>query len=123
MAEIKDCIGQKIKIGKNSITIKNDFGRTCGVITNVTSFENLQPNKRFVYYHQLRELGIWGKISVKECMIKDDTLYVFRNIHSKLHYEKYGYITEEEKARAEQKEILYNTIKASGINVIECIVL
>jgi hypothetical protein len=45
MAEIKDCIGKRVKISKGSITIKNDEGKTCGVVRNTISLYDMQPNK------------------------------------------------------------------------------
>ena len=121
MAEIKDCIGKKVKISKNSITIKDENGKTCGVVRNTTNLYDLQANKQFQYYSKFRKLGLHGKINVKECIIQDNVLYVFRNIKSKLFHEKYGYITDEEERKAEEKEVLYNNIKNNGIEVIECL--
>ena len=46
MAEIKDCVGKNVKISKASITIKNEEGKTCGVVRNITSLYDLQPNKQ-----------------------------------------------------------------------------
>ena len=121
MAEIKDCIGKKIKISKSSITIKDDNNKTCGVIRNITSLYDLQANKQIDYYKTLRKLGLHGKISIKECIIANGTMYVFRNIKSKLFHEKYGFISEEEKQKAEETETIYNAIKTAGLNVIECV--
>lgn len=45
MADIKDCKGKKVKISRNSITIKGDNGKTCGVIRNIISVKDVQPNK------------------------------------------------------------------------------
>lgn len=121
MAEIKDCIGKNVKISKGSITIKSEDGKTSGVIRNITSLYDLQANKQMEYYQKLRKLGLHGKISIKDCIITDGTMYVFRNIKSKLWHEKYGFISEEEKQKAEKMEIIYNEIKTAGIDVIECI--
>ena len=121
MAEIKDCIGKNVKISKGSITIKSEDGKTSGVVRNITSLYDLQANKQMEYYQKIRKLGLHGKISIKDCIISDDTMYVFRNIKSKLWHEKYGFISEEEKQRSEETEIIYNTIRTAGIDVIECI--
>lgn len=121
MADIKDCIGKNIKISRNSITIKSDEGKTCGVVRNIISLYDLQPNKQMDYYKKLREIGLHGKISIKDCIIKDDVMYVFRNIKSKLFYEKFGFLTENEKQKAEEQEIIYNALKISGIDIIDCI--
>lgn len=121
MAEIKDCIGKNIKISKGSITIKSEDGKTSGVVRNITSLYDLQANKQMDYYRILCKLGLRGKISIKDCIIADGTMYVFRNIKSKLWHEKYGYITEEEKQKAEETEIIYNALKTAAIDVIECV--
>ena len=121
MAEIKDCVNKKVKISKRSITIKNDEGKTCGVVRNITSLYDLQPNKQWDYFKQLKKLGLHGKISIKDCIISDDVMYVFRNIQSKLFHEKYGYIDDYEKQKADDQESIFNTVKDAGIDVIECI--
>jgi hypothetical protein len=123
MAEIRDCIGKNVKISKGSITIKSEDGKTCGVVRNIVSLYDMQPNKQMEHYGKLRKLGLHGKISIKDCIISNNTLYVFRNVKSKLFYEQYGYMTEEEKTRAEQNDVLYNMIRENGIEVIECIFL
>ena len=73
------------------------------------------------YYQKIRKLGLHGKISIKDCIIADGVMYVFRNIKSKLFHEKNGFISEEEKQKAEETETIYNAIKMAGIDVIECV--
>lgn len=121
MAEIKDCIGKNVKISKGSITIKSEDGKTNGVVRNITTLYDLQANKQMDYYKTIRKLGLHGKISIKDCIITDGTMYVFRNIKSKLWHEKNGFISEEEKRRAEEQETIYNVLKTAGIDVIECV--
>ena len=121
MADIKDCIGKNVKISKCSITIKTEDGKTCGVVRNIASLYDMQANKQMDYYKKIKQAGLHGKISIKDCIIVDDTMYVFRNIKSKLWHEKYGFISEEEKQRAEETEIIYNAIRTAGIEVIECV--
>ena len=121
MAEIKDCNGKQVKISKCSITIKSEDGKTSGVVKNITSLYDLQANRQMEYYKKIRNLGLHGKISIKDCIISDGTMYVFRNIKSKLFHERYGFISEEEKQKAEEIETIYNAIKTAGIDVIECV--
>lgn len=121
MAEIKDCIGKNVKISKGSITIKGEDGKTCGVIRNITSLYDLQANKQMDYYKKIKQAGLHGKISIKDCIIVDGIMYVFRNIKSKLWHEEYGYFSEAEIKKAEETETIYNTLKTAGIEVIECI--
>ena len=121
MAEIKDCIGKNVKISKGSITIKSEDGKTRGLVKNITSLYDMQANKQMDYYKKIKQSGVHGKISIKDCIIVDGTMYVFRNIESKLWHEKYGFISDEEKQKAEETETIYNAIRTAGIDVIECI--
>ena len=121
MAEIKDCIGKNVKISKSSITIKTEDGKTCGVVRNIVSLYDMQANKQMEYYKKIKQAGLHGKISIKDCIIADGTMYIFRNIKSKLWHEKYGFISEEEKQKAEEMETIYNAIRTAGIDVVECV--
>lgn len=123
MAEIKDCMNKKIKISKGSITIKDDDNKTCGVVRNIVSLYDLQANKQINYYRKIRDIGLHGKISIRDCIISDGTMYIFRNIKNKLFHEKYGYMDDNEKQKEEEQESIFNTIKSAGIEVIECIYL
>lgn len=121
MAEIKDCMNKKVKISKGSITIKDDDNKTCGVVRNIVSLYDLQANKQMDYYRKIRDIGLHGKISIRDCIISDGIMYIFRNIKSKLFHEKYGYMDDNEKQKAEEQERIYQTLKDNEIEVIECI--
>lgn len=121
MAEIKDCMNKKVKISKGSITIKDDNNKTCGIVRNIISLYDLQANKQIDYYRKIRDIGAHGKISIKDCIISDGTMYIFRNMKSKLFHEKYGYMDDNEKQKAEEQEKIYQTLKDNEIEVIECI--
>lgn len=117
MAQIKDCIGKNVKISKNSITIKDDNGKTCGIVRNICSLYDMQPNTQFEYFKKIKQTGLHGKISIKNCIIHE---YIFRNIKSKLYNMKYGYFSETEKQKEEETDKLYEQINAHGFEVIEC---
>lgn len=121
MAEIKDCRGKHVKISKGSITIKAENGKTCGVVRNTISLYDLQANKQMEYYKKIKQAGLNGKISIKDCIIADGIMYVFRNIKSKLWHDEHGYFSEAEIRKAEETETIYNALKTAGIDVIECI--
>ena len=119
--EILDCKNQLCKISKSSITVKSENGKTKGIVRNICSLYNLQLNKQMDYYRVLKSTGLYGKINIEECIISDGTMYIFRNIKGKLFYEKYGYISEEEKQRAIEKDNLYCSVEEAGFTVIEYI--
>ena len=121
MAEIKNCIMKNVKISKNSITIKDDAGKTCGVVRDIVSLYDMQANKQIEYFKKLKNAGLHGKISLKNCIISDGVMYVFRNIKSKLWYEKYGFFSDEEKRKTEELDKIYEMLKTAGIEVVECI--
>lgn len=123
MAEIKDCIGKEIKISKCSITIKSEEGKTCGIVHDIRKFKDIQTNKQMEYFRLLKSVGAWGNrnFDIDSCIEKDGKLYAFRNMKSKIFYEKYGYFTEKEIKNAEEQENIYNALKDYGIGVIECI--
>ncbi len=123
MAEIKDCIGKNIKIGKTSITIKSENGKTCGVVRDIWKFKDIQPNKQINYFRILRNVGAWGNrnFDVNTCVIKDGKMYVFRNLKIIQFHDKYGYFSEDEKRNAEEQETIYNAFRTAGIEVVECI--
>lgn len=120
--EILECKGRKIKISRGSITVKSDDGKTCGIVRNIISLYNIQPNKQVVFYGELRRKGLNSmKIGLDNIIIKDDILYFFRNIKSKLFHEKYGYFSDEEKRKAKEEDTLYKQIAEAGYDVIECV--
>lgn len=125
MAEIKDCIGKHIKISKTSITIKGDNGKTCGVVRNITSLYNLQPNKQMDIITRWKKLGLnreyLMQIGLDNIIIKDNNIFVFRKLQKIQHYEKYGFFDDSERQKWETLSAIYDEIGKSGIDVIECI--
>ena len=121
MSSILECIGKEIKISKNSITIKDENGKTRGVVRNVISLHDIQPNKQIEYYKMLKEANLNTKISNKNCFIKDNELYILRNIKSKLFHDKYGYFSDSEKEKEKMNDTIYKIAFEKGFKVIECI--
>lgn len=121
MANVVDCIGKLVKISKNSITIKNADGKTSGVVRDIVSLYDMQPNRQIEYYQKLRKAGLHGKICIKDIILCDGELYVFRNVKNKLFCEKHGYFSECEEKKEKEKEDVYNKAREAGFSVIECI--
>ena len=120
--EILDCRGRKVKVSKGSITVKDDNGKTCGVVRNIVSLYNIQPNRQFEFYNELKHKGLDSmEIGLDNIIIKDDTLHFFRNIRGKLFHKKYGYISDYERKKADEEDALYKNIAECGYNVIECV--
>lgn len=124
MAEIKDCKNKQIKIGKTSITIKDDRGKTCGIVKNIRLFNDVRPNKQIDYFRILKKLGVWGNRNFKsnECVIDDETIYIFRNLKTDEFVEKYGFLSDEGEKHYKERVMMYDNIINSNenIEVIEC---
>lgn len=119
--EVLECRGRKVKISKGSITVKTDSDKTCGIVRDIISLHDIQPNKQSVYYTELRKKGLNAmQIGLRNIIIKDNTIYFFKNIKSKLFHEKYGYILDE-KEKEEERDEVYRNIEKMGYVVIKCI--
>lgn len=120
--EILECKNQRIKISKGSITVKNDNDKTAGVVKNIISLFDIQANKQYDFYSKLKKSGINPMdIGLKNIIIKDDTMYFFRNIKHKLYCEEHGYPMDIDREHIEKENVLYNKLLENGYEVIECI--
>lgn len=82
---------------------------------------DIQPNKQIDYYKILKESGLRKDISIKNCIIKDNEMYLFRNMRSKLFHKEYGYFSELEKEKEEKEDLIYKTAAEKWLNVIKCL--
>lgn len=72
-----DIIGKTIKISRNSITVKDDNDKTCGVVRNICSLYDIQPNKQCDLYHKLLNDNISAMdYGLKNILIKDDEIFL-----------------------------------------------
>ena len=83
--------GKEVKICKNSISVKNENGKTCGVVTGITKFKDLQANKQFVFSKALRSSGLWGSNYglMDNVIYYNNKLYHIASIRKLEHYQKY----------------------------------
>lgn len=104
---MKKAINKDIKICANSITIKDENGKTCGVIRNIIPFTKMQANKQFEFSSKIRKAGLFGKVILKNICVKDNELFYFVSSRSE------KYLTPEK--LEEKKEIInkFNTIGSS----------
>ena len=123
MASIYDCRNRRVKIHQNSITIKkDDTNKTCGIVKNIISLHDIQPNKQIVYYGKLKKIFGHGCTNeMRNFIIKDDTLYYFKDLKPKLFHDKYGFFDDKEKEKYNDMENFCKQLIDNGIDVIECI--
>lgn len=111
--EMVDIINEYVKPSKGSITVKDENGKTKGIVRGIARFKDLQSNKQIDYSKLLRNSGIWGnkKIDLNNCYIVDNAVYLIRNMNG------YKYFSNEEK---QIYDTMYARIKSFGITVIPC---
>lgn len=74
--KITEINGKIVKIGKTSITVKDERGKTCGIVKNIKSSSVLSPRDKFDF-HQKTGLGI---NFIKKCINSDGQWYYLHNI-------------------------------------------
>ena len=125
MASMMDLAGKNIKIGKTSITIKDEDNKTRGIVRGVVKLGDTQFNKYLDYWHVLKKLGVDKVLGTSGFFVKDGAMYASRNTKSdqyKKHIMEHGGFEHDKKVWAEQAAA-YKKLEEGGVPVIECRVL
>lgn len=114
--EVLDCINKNVKISKGSITIKDDDNKTRGIVRDIRHFKDIQTNMQSKYFRIMKQAEIWGnsKIDLNNVVIKDNKIYLFRNIHGIECLKKY------DMELVKKLDDIYTKAEENGIRVIEC---
>lgn len=91
--EIMELENRHVRLGKTSITVKDEAGKTRGIVRNVWKFSDLQPNKQIDYLRKIDRAGIWGTVlnntyMLDNVIIKDGEIYYFNNLRPLESYRK-----------------------------------
>lgn len=78
--KITELNGQRAKIGKNSITIKDEAGKTCGVITQAQELQARQQSEIWPKYRAV--LGLDATSAIRKSRRIDGNIYFLANIKS-----------------------------------------
>lgn len=109
---IEQIEGKTVKLSARSITVIGDNGKTCGIVRNVSRFEDMPARERYDFWRTALEVpqkyfgGLYGVINDSG---KYDLLLV------SLRPEAYGRPGYADRERAEED---YKRIESSGIKVI-----
>lgn len=116
--QITDCKNKNVKISKGSITVKDENGKTRGVVRDIRHFHDIQANKQHDYWMQLKRAGLWGnsRIDIEKQIVidSDGKMWLFRNIHGIESLKKF------DSELLETLNGIYETAQNNGIDVIEC---
>ena len=59
--KIQDLENRKIKIGKTSITVIDDNGKTAGIVRNIKAWATMQPRDTFDIWKRIKPIFAAGK--------------------------------------------------------------
>ena len=80
---ILDIAGKTVKIGKTSITVKDEYGKTAGVVTNCKKYKDQSKPAQMENFGKLKNSGIWGSHvsgGLVDCVvIHDGEMYYLNN--------------------------------------------
>ncbi len=111
----------RIKPNKTSITVKDDKGKTKGVITDCRTFHNMATREQFELHSQLKKIGVNNLSVASKCIFKDGEIYFLYNISPRKFVEKYGAFNNSEQERLNELETEAKQLRERGITVIECL--
>ena len=124
--EITKINGEEIKIGKTSITVKGDNGKTKGVIKNCNVINNLLPPRTlFEVAYKLRKKNIKVMDFYNRLVAVDGNYFFLYNLRKNDFVEKYAIknpeIFQAEINKVKEQDELANLCVRSGIiQVIKC---
>lgn len=123
--DIRDIKGKIVKIGKTSITVKDENNKTRGIVKNIFLFNDAPPRISFKYSKIIKEVGILGNQKlIKNTIICNKELYLLKDTRRLSRWidmmEKVEWIKESDMPEYEKEMDIYEKAQKVGINVIEC---
>lgn len=78
--KMQDLENQKIKIGKTSVTVIGDNGKTAGIVRNVKTWATMQPRDTFDVWKRIKSIFASGKAD--RLVLDGNDLYYVYNTRS-----------------------------------------
>lgn len=123
---ISEIENKKVKVGMASITVKNENGKTSGVVRNIRSFKALLPRLPQDIWKRLRDSGIWGSGYCDNIVESDGQLYYLHDLWKDENYYQFmdtfkdcDFLQNEIDCFNKRQEIK-NKAEQCGIKVISC---
>lgn len=123
--DIIEISNKKVKVSAHSITVKNDDGKTTGIVRNIVPYKDLQTSEQMKYWRQIREYGMFDSECLKRLVAYEGVLYYLNNLNPLEFYETYcenreGFECERE--NYEKRKAFVNKV-AEIATVIPCYIL
>lgn len=123
---IKELEGKRVMLSRSTITVKDDEGKTKGMVRGLCRFNDAPNSKQFELAPLLKSSGIWDNGELSCTYIDGSSLVYVYNQRRDDMYEKYNLsqFEEDEKHYQERQELL-KKLDASGdkVKVVRCHVL
>ncbi len=111
--------GKNIKLSANTITVKDDAGKTRGLIRGITRFKEARPNVQMQFFKVLRASGLWEAGKSDSVYIDGKELVYIENKRTSDHYNNTRMQESFPEEWGKYKDLM-EAVKASGIKVYHC---
>lgn len=114
--DMKDLEGRIIKISAHTITIKDEAGKTRGMVRNVTPWNHLQFNRQVEFSMNVRRQGLKLPNDKTRIIMSDNRMYYLKNDHARIFWGDNPPEIALESIEREEREA--QTAQAAGLDVI-----
>lgn len=87
--DISGIAAKTIKLSAHSITLKDEDGKTIGIVRNIVPYTELRTSEQMKYWRKLREYSMLDPECLKRLIMHDGELYYLHNLKPLEFYEKY----------------------------------
>lgn len=87
--DISGIAAKMIKLSAHSITLKNEDGKTIGIVRNIVPYTELRTSEQMKYWRKLREYSMLDPECLKRLIMHDGELYYLHNLKPLEFYETY----------------------------------
>lgn len=114
--KMKDLEGRNIKISARTITVKDDTGKTRGMVRDVRSWKEIPFNCQADIFHRLKAVGAWGAVKTDRIFGHEGKLWYIKDDHARIFWG--NTLPDDERERIEQEEIRARLATAAGMQVV-----
>ena len=113
---MKDLEGRNVKISAHTITVKDEHGKTRGMVRNVRPWAEIPFNRQSDIFHRLRSAGAWGTIKTDRVFWCDGEFWYIKNDRSRLYWGDNP--PDDERGLIEREETHARLAADSGLQVV-----
>lgn len=80
---IEEIRNKRVKISPHSITVKDEYNKTRGIVRNISSYRECRASSRMDVFKTLKNAGIWGCKEheiIKNVVIVDGEIYYLHDL-------------------------------------------